>query len=120
MNTKAKESVQIQKAREKIKRQLEAADKRFNPDTLARMSLLIQKQLARHQPERVSLKKRQVKAFDENQHPAKTKNSFVKHLLSQLEHEEYPSEEAPLEGRIKSISDIEPTTDTEFNPDTES
>lgn len=106
MATKAQESAQIQKARAKIKRQLEAAEKRFNADTLARMSLLIQKQLARHQTERVNLKKRQVTLFDENQHPAKAKNSFVMNLLRQLE-QETPShtEETPLEGRIKTISD---------------
>jgi len=104
MSTKAKESPQIQKARKKIKRQLQAADKRINPETLAAMRQLIKLQLARHQPERIALKSRQVTIFDENQHPAKTESRFVTHLLQQLQQGEDQPSDNDLEGRISSIS----------------
>lgn len=98
MAKKARESAQIEKARRKLKRHLEDAEKRFNADALAKMMLLNQKQLERHKPLRINLKSRQVTLFDENQHPAKTKSTFVKHLLDQLEKPKTTKQ--PLEGRI--------------------
>jgi hypothetical protein len=106
MATKAKESPQIQKARNKIKQQLANADKRINSEALKEMTLLIQRQLLRHTPDRVSLKKKQVShvpIFDENKHPAKTESKFVHHLLKELQHPKKTKRKSNLEGRIKSV-----------------
>jgi hypothetical protein len=84
MSAKAKESAQIQKARKKLKQQLAAAEKRINTEALQEMSKIIQAQITRHNPERISLKKKVVTLFDENTHPAKTESKFVMRLLHQL------------------------------------
>lgn len=106
MSTKAKESRQIEKARNKIKKQLLAADQRTNEETLKAMSQLIKKQLERHRPERINLSKRQFTTFDENKHSARTESKFVSKLLKQLKNEPIKSESA-LEGRITPITKTE-------------
>ena len=104
MSTKAKESRQVQKARDKIKKQLLAAEKRTNTETLKAMSLLIKQQLERHKPERITLSKRQITAFDENKHPARSESKFVSKLLNQLK-KATASTDSSLEGRITSIQE---------------
>lgn len=105
MAIKAKESPQIQKARKKIKQQLAAADKRVNTEALKEMSLLIQRQLARHTAQRINLKSKVVTLFDENKHPAKTESKFVHRLLKQLKHTPTKSKQKKeLEGRITSVN----------------
>lgn len=106
MTTKAKESRQVEKARDKIKKQLLAAEKRTNADTLKAMSLIIQKQLERHKTERISLKKRQITTFDENRHPARTESKFVTKLLDQLKNEPTKTD-SDLEGRITPIQNTD-------------
>jgi hypothetical protein len=100
---KAKESRQIQKARQKIKKQLAAAEKRVNPDALSSMSRLIQRQIARHSSERIDLKNRQITLFDENQHPAKTESRFISTLMNQIKQERLSESDHDLEGRIAPL-----------------
>lgn len=107
MAVKAKESPQVQKARRKIKRQLKAAERKMNPETLKAMSQLIKQQLARHQSERINLRKREFTIFDENQHPAKTESKFIMKLLHDLEHGEGQLEDNHLEGRITRFPEEE-------------
>lgn len=104
MSIKAKESLQIQKARKKIKEQLKAADKRMNPQALQNMSRLIKEQLSRQKADRIDLKNRQIISFDENQHPAKTESKFIAKLMHQIQHGTL-SLESDLEGRIKQLPD---------------
>lgn len=99
---KAKESTQVHKARKKIQQQLDAAEKKLNPDALQAMRRIIQKQIARHQSERINLKDRTIKLFDENQHPAKTESRFISKLLHELQNKSEPADN-DLEGRIKPI-----------------
>lgn len=101
MKIKAEESPQIKKARQKILRQIEAAEKRINPEALDRMSLLIKRQLTRHSPERISLKSKSITLFDENRHSAQTESRFIKRLMQQIEHPKHKG--ANLEGRISSM-----------------
>lgn len=98
-SVKAKESAQVNKARKKIKRQLEAGEKRINPESLKVMREIIEKQIARHQLERVDLKERLVTLFDENKHPVQTKSRFILRLLGELK----KGSKKDLEGRIKQI-----------------
>lgn len=104
MATKAKESRQILKARQKIQKQLEEADKFTTAEALKTMSKIIQHQLARKKTDRINLKSRSIVLFDENQHPAKTESKFVSRLLKQLSKQSTASKsDQQLEGRIKSI-----------------
>ena len=102
---KAKESSQILKARQKIKKQLEAAEKRINPDALKKMRHLIERQLARHSTERINLKKRHITLFDENRHPAKTESKFVMSLLRHIKEEKPKKAKKQLEGRVTSMNE---------------
>lgn len=104
MANKAKDSPQVQKARKKIKQQLDKADKRINAEALSEMSRLIQRQMQRKATDRVNLKSKTVTFFDENRHPAKTESKFVRRLLKQLQHQTAPKQKTNLEGRISSIS----------------
>lgn len=109
MSTKAKESAQIQKARKKIERNLQTADKQVNPEALNKMGRLIQEQLKRHKADRISLKKRQIIAFDENQHSAAVKSHFILNLIKTIKHAKAPKK-TDLEGRITSVSDTDNST----------
>jgi hypothetical protein len=101
MTAKAKESTQIQKARNKIKQQLQKAEKKMNPEALHAMSLLIREQLNRKKSGRIDLKNRQIISFDENKHPAQTESKFVIKLIRQIKQQQNKSD---LEGRIKPLS----------------
>lgn len=107
MATKAKESPQIQKARNKIQQHLAEADKRINTEALKEMALLIQRQISRHTPDRINLKAKQVtrvSLFDENKHPAKTESKFVNRLLKELQQPKKSKRKNDLEGRITSTN----------------
>lgn len=100
MAKKAQESSQIAKARKKIEKQLLASEKRFNPESLHHMRLLIENQLNRQSPSRINLKSRQIVLFDENQHSVPTENRFVKHLLEKIK------EGVPIKRRLKKVTKL--------------
>ncbi len=64
------ESQKTRRAREKLKRQLEALDKRITPQALERKAIEIQRWIARHASSRVVLKNKSISLFDENQNAA--------------------------------------------------
>jgi len=64
------ESLKTRKAREKLKRQLEAFDKKVTPQALEKKAIEIQRWIARHAPNRVALKHKSISLFDENQNAA--------------------------------------------------
>jgi hypothetical protein len=105
MTEKAKESAQILKARKKIERKLQMAEKKINPEALQTMSKIIKEQLNRQKDVRIDLKARHV-TFDENKHSAKTQSKFITKLINQIKHNKIPSENE-LEGRIWTIEDAE-------------
>jgi hypothetical protein len=102
MGTKAKESPQILRARKKIAQQLIASEKQINPESLNRMRQLIEKQLERNSSERISLKKRQIVLFDENQHPA-AQSKYVENILSEIQGRKPRTKKSKLLGRISSM-----------------
>lgn len=106
MAAKAKESIQVRKAREKIKKQLAKEHEAIQPDSIHAMSIIIKRQIARHSDERVSLKNREIVLFDENKHPAKSESKFVKRLLNELQSSKNKAKSKDLEGRISSIPEI--------------
>jgi len=105
MVPKAKESVQIQKARKKIEEQLKKAEKKMNPEALSTMSRLIKEQLHRQQPGRIDLKKRQVTTVgDLKNKGSKAESKFITKFMHQIKHDQFPQEK-DLEGRIRTISE---------------
>ncbi len=66
----AEESIKTRKAREKLKKQLDANDKKITPQALERKSIEIHRWIARHAHVRVVLKSKSISLFDENQNTA--------------------------------------------------
>ena len=89
MESQAKESAHIERAREKILRQFRAIDKKINQDSIAAMSLLIKQRFAKQQQELKNLKKRQVTDFSKPKKKGKEG--------------EQVKQNSHVEGRIKTI-----------------
>lgn len=66
----AEESQKTRKAREKLKRQLDALEKKVTPQALEKKAIEIQRWIARHAANRVILKTKSISLFDENQNAA--------------------------------------------------
>ena len=66
----ADESVKTQKAREKLKRQLEVFDKKITPQALKRKTIEIHRWIEHYAQQRVVLKAKSICLFDENQNAA--------------------------------------------------
>ena len=66
----AEESLKTRKAREKLKKQLEALDKKVTPQALEKKAIEIQRWIARHASNRIALKNKSISLFDENQNAA--------------------------------------------------
>lgn len=96
--TKAKESQEIKKLRKKLEKQISKEKPLFNPEKLAQIKNSIHKWIERHSKERIDLKEKTIKLFDENQHPAKTQSKFVHQLFQQLE-EQAKKERKPFNAR---------------------
>jgi hypothetical protein len=98
---KANESSHIVKAREKLKNQLERKDKLLTQQALERIRKTMHSWIARHASERISLKSKDIKLFDENRHPAKIENKFILNKLKSLKIKTKIPAVSPLTGRIK-------------------
>ena len=66
----AEESPKTRKAREKLKRQLDAFEKKITPQALEKKAIEIQRWIARHASNRIALKAKSISLFDENQNAA--------------------------------------------------
>ncbi len=66
----ADESPKTRKAREKLKKQFDAFDKKITPQALEKKVIEIQRWIARHASHRVALKIKSISLFDENQNAA--------------------------------------------------
>jgi hypothetical protein len=66
----AEESQKTRKAREKLKRQIEALDKKITPQALEKKTIEIQRWISRHASHRIALKSKSISLFDENQNAA--------------------------------------------------
>ncbi|ADI38687.1 putative uncharacterized protein [Waddlia chondrophila 2032/99] len=103
-NGKAPESYQVQKARRKLLKQMEAENKQINEKAIDQMKKAIHIWIDRHQSERIALQDRPIRLFDENSHPAKTKSKFVNEMLCILKDEKEKEVAKSLAGRIKTKS----------------
>jgi hypothetical protein len=75
----AEESAKTRRAREKLKKQLDALEKKITPQALEKKSIEIHRWIARHAPQRVVLRTKTISLFDENQNTAK-----LSHRVSSL------------------------------------
>lgn len=66
----AAESKKTQKSREKLKKQLEAMDRKITSQALKKKSIEIHRWIDRHANQRVILKSKSICLFDENQNTA--------------------------------------------------
>lgn len=73
----AEESSKTRKAREKLKKQLDAVEKKITPQALERKTIEIHRWIARHAPHRVVLRTKAISLFDENQNAAKLSERVV-------------------------------------------
>lgn len=85
MSKKAKESASVQKARNKLKKQLSIEHKKFTTEALEKMGQAIRMTINRHHPENSFLKKKKFTIFDENAHTAATKSKHILKLKKMLE-----------------------------------
>jgi len=85
MSPKAKESTQVKKAREKLKKQLQVEHKQITSNTLGEMSKRIRSSIVRHHPEGSYLRKKKFSLFDENLHTAEIKNRHIRKLVRLLQ-----------------------------------
>lgn len=75
----AEESLKTRKSREKLKKQLEAAEEKITPQALEEKLKEIHRWIARHAGQRVVLREKAISLFDENQNAAK-----LSHRIAQL------------------------------------
>lgn len=78
----AEESEKTRRAREKLKKKLEANDKKITPQALEKKTDEIHRWIARHAHHRIILKSK-ISLFDENEHAAEVSeriNTLAQHL----------------------------------------
>lgn len=100
MAIKAKESRQVEKARRKLKLQIQEEHQLVTEAALHKVSQDIKNWISRHAEERIKLKQKDISLFDENQHSAKIHSRYVKHLLQELVKPLSHPTESNLEGRV--------------------
>lgn len=100
VEAKAKESKHVEKVREKLKKRLDEEHSHINNESLREMRYLNNEWINRHEPERVNLKDKTFKRFDENRHPMEPRSHYVLDLLRSIQ-EEASEGERRLRGRIK-------------------
>jgi hypothetical protein len=99
MKQPAKESKQVQRARKKLESIMKEQKQQITPERLTNAGKVILHYINRHSEQRKSLKSRDFKLFDSNQHPAETKSNYVNQLLSKLKRESLKNASS-LKGRI--------------------
>ena len=83
----AEESPKTRKAREKLKRQMDAYEKKITPQALEKKTIEIHRWIARHASNRIVLRSKTISLFDENQNAADLSekvSSLAEQLKSQL------------------------------------
>lgn len=100
----AKESVEVQHAREQLKKRLDKEKKLATPEAISEITDRIHNWLHRHESlhNHLKLKDKTVILFDENRHPAKSSHEIQKlkkHLLAAEGSKSMPVKTLP--GRVK-------------------
>lgn len=74
----AEESLRTKKAREKLRKRLDALDQKITPQALKEKSIEIHRWIARHAEKRVVLREKSISLFDENQNAAQLSQRIAK------------------------------------------
>jgi|GEM_PF-665712 len=82
----AEESAKTRKAREKLKKKLEALEKKITPQALEKKTIEIHRWIARHASQRTVLRSKNISLFDENQNTADLSKKVVE-LADQIKKE---------------------------------
>ena len=82
----AEESAKTRRAREKLKKKLEALDSQITPEALQEKTIEIHRWIERHLSDRTVLKTKEIALFDENQNTA-TVSKKVSEIAEQLRKE---------------------------------
>jgi len=78
----AEESDKTRRAREKLKKKLEATDKKITPQALEKKTDEIHRWIARHAHHRIVLKSK-ISLFDENEHAAEVSHR-ISHFINDI------------------------------------
>jgi hypothetical protein len=87
MQQKAQESKFVQKARQKLRKQLNELEKLVTSDALDKMTQEMYRWISINSKNRKTLKNKNISLFDGNQNSAKVNNVYVKNLIQQLYHD---------------------------------
>ncbi len=101
----AEESPKTRKAREKLKRQLEALDKKVTPQALEKKAIEIQQWIDRNASVRVPLKTKSISLFDENQNAAEL-SQRVSLLAEQIKKEFVVGSEEEGQMKLSKLKNI--------------
>lgn len=101
----AEESPKTRKAREKLKKQLDAFEKKITPQALERKAIEIQRWIARHASSRVALKTKSISLFDENQNAAGL-SQRVGILADQIRREFHPTWEDEGQEKMSKLKKL--------------
>ena len=102
MPSTAKESKKIAKVRNKLKKVMAEEKRCYTQEALTEMTQTIKKWISRHEDERISIKDKTFRLFNENENPAETESQYVRNLLRTLSHdEELRKGDYELRGRIQ-------------------
>ena len=82
----AEESAKTRKAREKLKKQIAAFEKKITPQALQRKTIEIHRWIERHASNRIALKSKSISLFDENQNAAQLSQKIA-YLADQMKME---------------------------------
>lgn len=96
MKSIADESQKTRRAREKLKKQFDALDKKITPQALEKKVGEIQRWIARHASQRIVLKGKSISLFDENQNAAAL-SMRVSQLAEQIQKDMHVTQEDEAE-----------------------
>ncbi len=71
------ESLQVKKAREKLRKKLESTEEKVTKQALERKSMEIHRWIAKNSSDRVVLVDKEIALFDENRHAAKVSQKVI-------------------------------------------
>ncbi len=84
MSAIAEESKQVKRAREKLKKKIEDANRLVTPEALAKMTEEIHLWISKNIKERVDLKGKNISLFDENENVASVSSRYIGRLRTTI------------------------------------
>jgi hypothetical protein len=101
----AEESLKTRKAREKLRKQLDAFEKKITPQALEKKAIEIQRWIARHASNRIALKAKSISLFDENQNAAEL-SQRVGQLAEQIKRDCYLASEDEEQEKMSKLKKL--------------